>query len=73
MSKYWEQEEANRLDTGANVLRWFAQAGKLQVSTPDWTRPDGKIVSGKTVTLNLDAVRETDGAIEFLQSVIDSL
>jgi hypothetical protein len=60
--KYWEEEQPIMADTGKNVFRFFPKAGKLQISMPYWTDKDGAQKPGKTVTVDVDAVRESPKA-----------
>jgi hypothetical protein len=60
-NRYWEHEQPLILDIRKNVLRLFEKAGRLQVSMPNWTDKNGESKPGKTVTLNIDALRETSG------------
>jgi lipoprotein-anchoring transpeptidase ErfK/SrfK len=62
MSKYWESETPIMADTGKNVLRYFEKAGKLQISMPYWIGKDGEQKPGKTVTVDIAAVRATPRA-----------
>lgn len=68
--KYWEQEQPIIVDTGRNVLRFFKEAGKLQISHPNWTDDKGQERQGKTVTLDVGAVQETPEAAEIIQQII---
>jgi len=58
--KYWETETPTMIDTGKNILRYFSEAGKLQVSMPYWTDGAGEKKSGKTVTVDVAAVVNAD-------------
>jgi len=71
--KYWETAPTAEISTGKNVLRWYSEVGRLQVSMPDWADEDGNTKKGKTVAINLDALREADGGIEFLQKVFSDI
>jgi hypothetical protein len=68
-SRYWESETPITADTGKNVLRYFERAGKLQVSMPYWTGADGERKPGKTVTVDIAAVRSVLDAIEMFRSI----
>jgi hypothetical protein len=72
-SRYWEHEQPLIVDTGKNVLRFFEKAGRLQVSMPNWMDKDGESKPGKTVTLNVDALRETPGAVDVLRQITGSV
>ena len=67
---YWENEQPTIIDTERNVLRYFPQADKLQVCQPSWTDKDGNAKQGKTVTLDLTALRETQEAVELLRQIV---
>jgi len=60
VNNYWQTETPVVAASAKNVLRWFPKAGRLQVSLPDWTGGNGKRNPGKTVTLNVEALRESD-------------
>ena len=70
ITKYWESEEPTTVDTGKNVLKFFPEAQRLQVSMPDWQDKDGQPCRGKTVTLNLSALHESPAALDLLRQVI---
>ena len=59
MNKYWETETPIEVDTGKNILKYFPQAEKLQISMPYWTDSAGEKKQGKTVTFNLTALFES--------------
>lgn len=67
---YWEQEQPTIISTGKNILRYFPKAGKLQVSQPNWTNDKGEEKPGKTVTLDIEAARETPEAVELIKQAI---
>jgi len=68
---YWEHETPKVVDTGKNVLRYFPEAGKLQISMPYWTNDAGEERPGKTVTLDLTAVQETPEAVELMRKIFE--
>jgi hypothetical protein len=70
MSKYWESEKPQVVDTGKNVLRYFLEAKKLQVSMPNWKDKDGVEKPGKTVTLDVTALLETTGGQDLLRNLL---
>lgn len=70
MSKYWEQETPIESDTGKNVLKYFQQAGKLQISMPNWTDGNGEKKQGKTVTLDITALKDNKDALELVRQII---
>ena len=73
MKKYYYDEPDSQIDTGKNLLRYYRGAARLQVQMPKWTNADGEEKPGKTVALNLDALRETPGAVEFLQKILSDI
>ena len=70
-NNYWEQETPVEVDTGKNILRYFKQAGKLQVSMPYWTNDAGEKRQGKTVTLDIAALKGNPGALELMRKIMD--
>lgn len=70
MKDYWKNAPDSEVDTGKNILRYFKDAGRLQVCMPNWTDKDGEQKQGKTVTLNLEALRETPEAVQLLETVL---
>ena len=70
MKKYWETAPDAELETGRNILKYWKSEGKLQVSMPYWQDADGNTKQGKTVTINLEALRESDGGIALLERII---
>lgn len=73
MQDYWKNEPDQEIDTGKNVLRYYAEARRLQVCMPYWTDNDGNRKPGKTVSLNLDALAETPEAIQLLEKVLSNI
>ena len=69
MKKYWERPADHEIDTGRNILRYFSEAGRLQICMPRWTNKDGIEKQGKTVALNLDALRKTPEAVELFKKI----
>ena len=67
--KYWETEKPFEVDTGKNVFRYFKEAGKLQVSMPHWVDNSGAQKPGKTITLDVGAIKATPGAVEILKEI----
>lgn len=76
MDKYWEKEKPIVVRSAKNVLTWYPQAGRLQVSLADWRDEQGVTHRGKTVTLDVDAMRESDDvntAIRVTEDVLNQL
>ena len=75
-SQWWLEEQPVEVRTQKNVLRYYPKAGRLQLSRPDRLGLDGMSTVGKTVSLDLQAVRDAEqaeDAIALLQQVMDSL
>jgi hypothetical protein len=72
MNKYWETETPVVVDTGKNILKYFAAACKLQISMPNWTNADGETKPGKTITVDVTALTEKAEALDILQQIIES-
>lgn len=72
MAGYWEKEEPKVARSAANVLRWYEQADKLQVSQPDWTNDKGEECHGKTVTLDLTALSEEPECVVLLTQILET-
>lgn len=71
---YWEQEHPLVVDTGKNVLEYYAKARRLAVCKPDWTdRQTGAPKRGKTVVLDLNAVKESPAATELIRTIAAEL
>jgi len=69
-SRYWEKEKPVEIDTGKNVLKFFIEAGKLQISAPFWLNANGEKKPGKTVTLDLLALKDDEKATEILRRFV---
>ena len=59
MTKYWESESPIEARSKSNVLRFYKNAGFLQVSRPDYQTEAGETRPGKSVALNLNALRDS--------------
>jgi hypothetical protein len=68
-NKYWEQEQPVEVSTVKNVFRLFRAAGKLQISMPNWTDSEGNSKPGKTITLDITALKATSRAVELLNDI----
>lgn len=68
--RYWDAETPLIADTGKNVLRYFRQAKKLQVSNPYWIDAQGNQQNGKTITLDIAAAAENAEAVRVLKAVL---
>ncbi|MEG1953974.1 MAG: hypothetical protein RR115_07055 [Hydrogenoanaerobacterium sp.] len=67
---YWTEETPTIVDTGANVLRYYPQAGKLQVSLPDWLNKEGDSCQGKTVAVDVEALQANSKAVALLTQLL---
>ena len=75
MEKYYEKEtpiEAVSEEHGE--VRYYKEAGKLQLSRPKWISPyDGKLHHGKTVTINVDKFVNDPAMIGLFEAVLNDL
>jgi len=69
-NNYWDSPADREVDTGKNILRYWREQRRLQISMPYWTDSNGTQKPGKTVTLNLDSLREADGGTALLESIV---
>ena len=60
MAKYWESEIPQVIKTNKNVLQYYPVAEKLGVMRPMWTDDNGKERPGKSVTMDISALLESD-------------
>ena len=60
MDRYWEKEQPRTFKTGRNVVDYYVDAEKLSIARPVWTDDTGKERQGKTVTLDIFALLESD-------------
>lgn len=70
MGKWWENETPVTVVRKKNVLRLYPEAKKLMVSRPDWEDDHGEMKPGKTVTLDLEALRGAAEAREILAQAL---
>jgi len=73
MKDYWKNKPDAEVDTGKNILRYWQEAARLQISMPYWTNESGNQKPGKTVTISLDALREADGGTALLEKIITDI
>lgn len=73
MMNYWETETPLRASTKKNELEYYREAGKLAISRPSWTDGNGESKRGKTVTLDLTALKESPEALRLLQKIVKEL
>lgn len=69
-AKYWEHEAPQIKSTGKNVLRYYEQAGKLQVALPDYYNYKGEQRPGKLGALDLDALEEDPQTLQWLIAIL---
>lgn len=67
---YWTEETPTIADTGANVFRYYKNAGKLQVSLPDWLNKEGDSCQGKTVAVDVEALQGSAKAVSLLTQLL---
>ena len=81
--RYWLYEEPIVYETGRNAIRYYRQAGKIQIATCDyvevkrsqWT--DSGITEerkpGKLCALDLEALREDPETLQWLLEILQAL
>ncbi len=73
-TNFWASETPSAsADTGRNRLEFFSGADKLSVGKEAWTDKNGVEKRGKTVVLDLNAVRGCPAAVELLRKVVKTL
>jgi len=60
IEKFWENETPITFKTSKNTVSLFREANKLTISRPDWLATDGTQRQGKTVSMDLVALVESD-------------
>lgn len=70
MNRYWEAEKPPEAATAKNKLRWYREAGKCAISTPDWEDSNGEMKQGKTVTLDLAALKNSPEALRLIEQAV---
>lgn len=73
IGKWWDDEAPVVATSKKNVLRLYVQAGKLMVAQPDWEDDNGEAKQGKTVTLDLAALKGNEEARDMFMSVVDMI
>ena len=71
MTGYWKNSLDVEADTGKNILRYYAEAQRLQVCMPYWTDDSGNQKQGKTVAINIAALLETQEAVQLIKSIFE--
>lgn len=73
-NRYWEHETPLICETTKNTLRWFPQAGRLQVSAAPWEdRATGEQRPGKMVSLNVTALAGNSEAVRIFNEVLEAI
>lgn len=67
---YWTEEKPTVVDTGANVFRYYKNAGKLQISLPDYQNRDGDSCQGKTVAVDVEALQANSKAMSLFAEIL---
>ena len=71
--RYWQEETGKVIDTGKNVREYYPKAGKLSIAKPSWTNAVGEVKRGKTVVLDLAAVKANPEAVAMFRRIADRL
>ena len=71
VNNYWDNEQPVIAKTDYNTLTYYPKAGKLQISTRDWADKDGTIKRGKTVGLDLTAIRQNADAMQIFRDIYE--
>ena len=81
-ARYWLYEEPETYTTGKNAIRYFREAGKLQIALPDYVKAKrdyttGKltetVLPGKLAALDLEALREDPETLDWLTGILQGL
>ena len=71
-NKYWLSETPLICETTKNSLRWFSEAGRLQISAAPWEdKTTGEQRPGKMVSLNVTALAGNAEAVRILTEVLE--
>ena len=71
--KYWQEEPGKIIDTGKNVLEYYPREMKLSVAKPSWTNAMGEVKRGKTVVLDLAAVKNNPEAAAMFRRIAERM
>ena len=80
--KYWLYEEPETHETGKNVIRYYREAGKIQIAMPDYTdaykdKWTGRLIEqkkpGKLTALDLEALADDPDTLEWLISILQEV
>lgn len=73
-NRYWERETPLICETSKNSLRWFPEAGRLQVSAAPWEdKTTGEQRPGKMVSLNVTALAGNPEAVRIFSEVLQTI
>ena len=73
-NRYWEKETPMLCETTKNTLRWFSEAGRLQISAAPWEdKTTGEQRPGKMVSLNVTALAGNPEAVRILTEVLEAI
>ena len=73
-NRYWERETPLICETTKNTLRWFSEAGRLQISSARWEdKTTGEQRPGKMVSLNVTALAGNAEAVRILTEVLGAI
>lgn len=73
MMNYWERETPIKAATRRNNIEYYPIAGKLSVARPAWVDENGEERRGKTVTVDIAALKESPDAVEIFKSIAAEL
>lgn len=70
---FWETEKPRIVNTGRNVLEYFPGAQRLSIAKPNWINAAGEEKRGKTVMLDLNAVKDCPEAANIFREIVGNL
>lgn len=71
VQKYWENEKPETKQTERNLLKYYKEAGKLQIALLYPDKETNELKQGKTVTLDSEDLAINQTALDMLQAFID--
>jgi hypothetical protein len=72
MSRYWENETPEVIKTERNMIKYYPNAGKMQVAGVYKDAVTGEVKQGKTATLDIEDAAAYSEALDLIQSFIDA-
>lgn len=72
-SRYWEKETPQVVQGERNLVAWYRDAQKLQISLPDWMDGEGTVRRSKTVTLDVYRMRKTPEHAAQLKQILEDV